>query len=74
MHLNFDLTKTWLLLFFKGDASGTLNPHNNMPAEAAQASAPGQAVDLDKTRVKSTIPKGDGTDENWEYPSPQMVC
>jgi hypothetical protein len=57
----------------KDHPKAALNPDNNMPAEAAQAAAPGQAVQLDKTRVKSTIPKGDGTEENWEYPSPQMV-
>eukprot|EP00615_Pteridomonas_danica_P008586 CAMPEP_0114329106 /NCGR_PEP_ID=MMETSP0101-20121206/855_1 /TAXON_ID=38822 ORGANISM="Pteridomonas danica, Strain PT" /NCGR_SAMPLE_ID=MMETSP0101 /ASSEMBLY_ACC=CAM_ASM_000211 /LENGTH=382 /DNA_ID=CAMNT_0001458657 /DNA_START=72 /DNA_END=1221 /DNA_ORIENTATION=- len=42
-----------------------------MPAVPLQEAAAGQSSNLDKTRVKSTIPKG-GTETTWEYPSPQM--
>jgi len=57
----------------KAPAAGVaVDPTNNMPAVALQGRADGQAADLDKQRVKSTIPKGAAGAETWEYPSPQM--
>lgn len=51
--------------------SQKIDPTNNMPANPNQQPAPGQTVELDTSRVSSTIPKG-GTDGTWTYPSPQM--
>jgi cytochrome c heme-lyase len=52
--------------------SQKIDPTNQMPTQANQQPAPGQAVPLSTDRVKSGIPKG-GTDEDtWQYPSPQM--
>lgn len=48
-----------------------LDPRNKMPVAAAQHKAPGQQTDLSTERVVSNIPKG-GTDQTWQYPSPQM--
>ena len=58
----------------KGDpeAGKGWNTNNNMPAQPAQAPAPGQKAALDTTRVKSNIPKGGDASGTWEYPSPQM--
>ncbi|CEF62869.1 Cytochrome c-type heme lyase [Strongyloides ratti] len=47
----------------KNPLNGEENPN--------QKPAPDQPFSLSTTRVKSSIPKA-GTDENWEYPSPQM--
>lgn len=51
-----------------------LNPRNNMPVSlAAEARTPEQRMELDQTRVKSTIPMAGKSDDTvWEYPSPQM--
>ena len=52
--------------------SQKIDPTNQMPTQANQQPAPGQAIPLSTDRVKSRIPKG-GTDEDtWQYPSPQM--
>mmetsp|Transcript_12588 Transcript_12588/g.41495 ORF Transcript_12588/g.41495 Transcript_12588/m.41495 type:complete len:257 (+) Transcript_12588:88-858(+) len=48
-----------------------LSPLNNMPAQANQSRAPGQAESLSTERKESSIPKG-GTGSNWLYPSAQM--
>ena len=49
-----------------------LNPTNNMPSNANQQPSSGQMGNLDKQRVKSTIPKGGTDNDTWQYPSPQM--
>jgi len=51
--------------------SQKIDPANQMPAQANQQRAPGQAKQLSTERVSSSIPKG-GTDGTWTYPSPQM--
>mmetsp|Transcript_3292 Transcript_3292/g.5425 ORF Transcript_3292/g.5425 Transcript_3292/m.5425 type:complete len:240 (+) Transcript_3292:48-767(+) len=60
---------------FSGGSSAStsreaVDPRNMMPS-LPQSPAAGQDVTLSKDRATSTIPKT-GTDENWQYPSPQQ--
>uniref|UniRef100_A0A7S3K0L5 Holocytochrome c-type synthase n=1 Tax=Aureoumbra lagunensis TaxID=44058 RepID=A0A7S3K0L5_9STRA len=48
-----------------------LDPRNKMPVSAQQAPAPDQSIELSTERVQSNIPKA-GSDDTWQYPSPQM--
>ena len=48
-----------------------LNPLNYMFRDLPQTPAPGQDVPLPTSRDASSIPRGDGSGANWEYPSPQ---
>ncbi|GCE97549.1 holocytochrome c synthase [Zygosaccharomyces mellis] len=50
-----------------------LNPLNNMPAFLSANKQQGQTLDLPTERTTSSIPKGDNTNEHWEYPSPQQM-
>ena len=50
-----------------------LNPLNWMFPDISQAPAPGQTVRLPTSRDPSSIPKGDASGENWQYPSPQQM-
>jgi len=52
--------------------SQKIDPTNQMPTNANQLPAEGQAVPLSVERVSSTIPKGGTDNETWTYPSPQM--
>lgn len=63
------------------DRCAVMGIHPNMPItssvccltfQANQVPSPGQRKPLQVERMYSNIPKG-GTDENWTYPSPQMV-
>ncbi|CAR27709.1 hypothetical protein ZYGR_0N01940 [Zygosaccharomyces rouxii] len=53
--------------------SDGLNPLNNMPVFLSANKQQGQKLDLPTERTTSSIPKGDNTHENWEYPSPQQM-
>lgn len=44
-----------------------------MPRILDNTRATNQTVNLDLEREPSTIPRGDGTGTNWEYPSPQQM-
>ena len=50
-----------------------LNPLNYMPSNISNKRATSQSVHLPLERETSSIPKGDGTGANWEYPSPQQM-
>lgn len=50
-----------------------LNPLNYMFSSISQERAPNQTVDLPVDRETSSIPRGDTTSGNWEYPSPQQM-
>ncbi|KAF2458079.1 cytochrome c/c1 heme-lyase [Lineolata rhizophorae] len=51
-----------------------LNPLNYMPHSLSQSrESEHQSIDLPVDREISSIPKGDGTGSNWEYPSPQQM-
>lgn len=50
-----------------------LNPLNYMFTTISQERAPGQVVDLPVEREVSSIPRGDSSTGNWEYPSPQQM-
>lgn len=50
-----------------------LNPLNYMPRTLDNTRAANQKVNLELEREPSTIPRGDGTGTNWEYPSPQQM-
>ena len=50
-----------------------LNPLNYMPRVLDNTRAANQTINLDVDREPSTIPRGDGTGTNWEYPSPQQM-
>jgi len=52
--------------------SQPIDPTNQMPANASNKPAPGQAAPLSTDRVPSRIPKGGTEAETWTYPSPQM--
>lgn len=56
----------------EGCDSDAINARNNMPAVAQQSPHPGQAIPLSTEREVSTIPRADGTDQKWIYPSEQM--
>ena len=59
------------------DEKHGLNPLNNMPNFIPATKQAGQKLDLPAERSISTIPKGStdetGTQEFWEYPSPQQM-
>lgn len=59
------------------DTSSTLtklNPLNYMPSNLAnEREHPEQTVSLPLARVTSSIPRGDGSNTKWEYPSPQQM-
>lgn len=44
-----------------------------MPYALSQEKAHGQTYSLPLSREPSSIPKGDGSGDNWEYPSPQQM-
>eukprot|EP01025_Chloroclados_australasicus_P040195 TRINITY_DN4186_c1_g1_i2.p1 TRINITY_DN4186_c1_g1~~TRINITY_DN4186_c1_g1_i2.p1 ORF type:complete len:261 (+),score=10.18 TRINITY_DN4186_c1_g1_i2:94-876(+) len=50
---------------------GCIDPRNNMPLQASQRPIAGQQCPLSTKREQASIPKG-GTEEAWQYPSPQM--
>ncbi|KAK7754481.1 holocytochrome c synthase [Diatrype stigma] len=50
-----------------------LNPLNYMFRDLPQDRAPSQTIALPTSRDPSTIPRGDGSGQNWEYPSPQQM-
>ncbi|KIV99785.1 uncharacterized protein PV09_08591 [Verruconis gallopava] len=50
-----------------------LNPLNYMPANLSNKRSPTQKTHLPLEREISSIPKGDGSGANWEYPSPQQM-
>jgi cytochrome c heme-lyase len=53
--------------------SQPIDPTNQMPSNPNQFPHKSQKVPLNTSRVRSTIPKGGGTDdETWTYPSEQM--
>jgi cytochrome c heme-lyase len=54
-------------------SAGALNPLNYMPNDLSNAPAPSQSTVLPQSREASTIPRGDGTGQTWEYPSPQQM-
>merc|ERR1711881_11552 len=57
-------------------SSGTLsklNPLNYMPANLSNKRSTTQSIHLPLERETSSIPRGDGTGANWEYPSPQQM-
>lgn len=56
----------------EGCDSDAIDARNNMPAVAQQSPHPGQAIPLSTEREVSTIPRADGTDQKWIYPSEQM--
>ncbi|KAI8620540.1 cytochrome c/c1 heme-lyase [Chytriomyces sp. MP71] len=51
--------------------SSGLNPLNNIPLGINEGMAEGQKEKLSIEREVSTIPRGDGSNANWDYPSPQ---
>lgn len=59
------------------DTSSTLaklNPLNYMPSRLANAQEyPEQTAPLPLARDTSSIPRGDGSNAKWEYPSPQQM-
>ncbi|QKX54917.1 uncharacterized protein TRUGW13939_02007 [Talaromyces rugulosus] len=50
-----------------------MNPLNYMFSFISQERAANQTVDLPVEREISSIPRADGADGNWEYPSPQQM-
>lgn len=54
-------------------AFSKLNPLNYMFRDLSQDRAPQQTQALPTSRDPSTIPRGDGSGQNWEYPSPQQM-
>lgn len=56
-----------------GAAASRMNPLNYMFSFISQERAPNQTVDLPVEREISSIPRADGAEGNWEYPSPQQM-
>ncbi len=54
-------------------ALSRLNPLNYMYSNLSQERAPRQVYALPTSRDRSTIPRGDGGGDTWEYPSPQQM-
>jgi cytochrome c heme-lyase len=50
-----------------------LNPLNYMFRDLSQSPGPNQTVSLPTSRDPSSIPRGDRSGTNWEYPSPQQM-
>ncbi|CRG92749.1 cytochrome c heme-lyase [Talaromyces islandicus] len=50
-----------------------MNPLNYMFSFISQERAANQTVDLPVEREISSIPRADGAEGNWEYPSPQQM-
>lgn len=56
----------------QGCTSDAIDASNNMPAVAQQTPVPGQKMPLSTEREVSSIPRADGQEKHWIYPSEQM--
>lgn len=54
-------------------AISRLNPLNYIPSLPNEQTSSAQTHSLPLSRTTSSIPRGDGSTTNWEYPSPQQM-